>query len=143
MTNLLSFRNTVIALAITTSATALVLTNAKSSVNAELAEFKQIHAPQSPFKIQSVTLADNIGTATVESNGYSIEVAFDYEVVDDSNGILGHSDQTIQIDTLKVNSVMSSATGTEYKDWTESEDHWQIIAQIRAYVDQNRLAQGV
>lgn len=115
-----------------------------AQANVDFKTYKELHATsESPFQIQAVTLGDNIGTAVIDSNGYLIEVAFDYETVDDSNGALGHSDVTIDISSLQINSILNTATGQQYKDWTNAEDHQQMIAQIRAYVDQNRLAQGV
>lgn len=114
-----------------------------SNLTAYQTKVAEFDAIQSPFQVQSVIIGDNIGTAIVSNNGYLIEVAFDYEIVDDSNGVLGHSDVTIDITSLQINSVTNTATGKRYKDWTVREDHYQIMAQIRAYVDQNRLAQGV
>lgn len=142
MTTLSLFSKTALALgAFTAIGGAYIYDNAQANV--DFKTYKELHATsESPFQIQTVTLGDNIGTAIVNNNGYLIEVAFDYEVVDDSNGALGHSDVTIDITSLQVNSVLNTATDQKYKDWTVREDHQQIIAQIRAYVDQNRLAQG-
>lgn len=143
MTTLSLFSKTALALgAFTAISGAYIYDNAQANV--DFKTYKELHATsESPFQIQAVTLGDNIGTAIIENNGYLIEVAFDYETVDDSNGALGHSDVTIDITSLQVNSVLNTATDQKYKDWTVREDHQQIIAQIRAYVDQNRLAQGV
>ena len=110
-----------------------------SNLTAYQTKLAQVDAIQSPFQVQSVTLANNIGTAIISQNGYLIEVAFDYEIVDDSNGVLGHSDMTIDISSLQINSILNTATGKPYSDWTMREDHQQMIAQIRAYVDQRGL----
>lgn len=112
-----------------------------SNLTAYQTKVAEFDAIQSPFQVQTVTLGDNIGTAIVSNNGYLIEVAFDYETVDDSNGVLGHSDVTIDITSLQINSVTNTATRQQYSDWTMREDHQQMIAQIRSYVDQNRLAE--
>lgn len=112
-----------------------------SNLTAYQTKLAQVDAIQSPFQVQAVTLGDNIGTAIISQNGYLIEVAFDYEIVDDSNGVLGHSDVTIDITSLQINSVTNTATRQQYNDWTMREDHQQMIAQIRSYVDQNRLAE--
>lgn len=143
MTTLSLFSKTALALgAFTAIGGAYIYDNAQANV--DFKTYKELHATsESPFQIQAVTLGDNIGTAVIDSNGYLIEVAFDYEIVDDSNGVLGHSDVTIDISSLQINSILNTATGQQYKDWTNAEDHQQMIAQIRAYVDQNRLAQGV
>lgn len=115
---------------------AYIYDNAQAHVDFRSFQEAQI---TSPLQVQTVTLGDNIGTAIVSNNGYLIEVAFDYETVDDSNGVLGHSDVTIDITSLQINSVTNTATGKRYKDWTVREDHQQMIAQIRAYVDQRGL----
>jgi hypothetical protein len=143
MTILSLFSNTALALgAFTAIGGVYIYDNLQATV--DFKTYKELHATApSPFQVQSVTLGDNIGTAVIHQNGYSIEVAFDYEVVDDSNGVLGHSDVTIDISSLQINSMTNTATGKSYGDWTNREDIAQIIAQIRAYVDQNRLAQGV
>ena len=143
MTTLSLFSKTVIATCCGIAISgAYIYDNAQANV--DFRKYQELHATeQSPFTVQTVTLGDNIGTAIIENNGYLIEVAFDYETVDDSNGVLGHSDVTIDITSLQINSVTNTATGKRYKDWTVREDHYQIMAQIRAYVDQNRLAQGV
>lgn len=143
MTILSLFSKTALALgAFTAIGGAYIYDNAQANV--DFRKYQELHATeQSPFTVQTVTLANNIGTAIVNNNGYLIEVAFDYETVDDSNGALGHSDVTIDISSLQINSILNTATGQQYKDWTNAEDHQQMIAQIRAYVDQNRLAQGV
>lgn len=113
-----------------------------SNLTAYQTKLAQVDAIQSSFQVQSVIIGDNIGTAIIKNNGFSIEVAFDYETVDDSNGVLGYSDVTIDITSLQINSI-TTPNGKPYGDWTMREDHQQMIAQIRAYVDQNRLAQGV
>lgn len=143
MTTLSLFSKTALVLgALTAIGGAYIYDNAQANV--DFRKYQELHATeQSPFQVQSVTLASNIGTAIINQNGYLIEVAFDYETVDDSNGVLGHSDVTIDITSLQVNSMVNTATGKPYGDWTNAEDHQQMIAQIRAYVDQNRLAQGV
>ena len=137
MTNLISYRNTVLALsAFTMFGGAYIYDNAQAHVDFRSFQEAQI---TSPFQVQSVIISDNIGTAIINQNGYLIEVAFDYEIVDDSNGVLGHSDVTIDISSLQINSVTNTATRQQYNDWTMREDHQQMIAQIRAYVDQRGL----
>lgn len=139
MTILSLFSNTVIATCCGIAiGGAYIYDNAQAHV--DFRKYQELHATeQSPFQVQSVTLASNIGTAIISQNGYLIEVAFDYEIVDDSNGVLGHSDVTIDISSLQINSILNTATGKSYGDWTMREDHQQMIAQIRAYVDQRGL----
>lgn len=139
MTILSLFSNTVIATCCGIAiGGAYIYDNAQAHVDFRSFQEAQI---TSPFQVQSVIIGDNIGTAIIKNNGYLIEVAFDYEIVDDSNGVLGHSDVTIDISSLQINSILNTATGKPYGDWTMREDHQQMIAQIRSYVDQRGLAE--
>ena len=93
-----------------------------AAYQAKVAEFDSV---QSPFQVQAVTLGDNIGTATIKNNGFSIEVGFEYTVVG----------KNIDISSLQINSI-TTPNGKPYGDWTINEDHQQMIAQIRSYVGQ-------
>lgn len=112
-----------------------------SNVTLYQSKAAQVDSMLSHSQAISVVISNNIGTAIINQNGYLIEVAFDYDLVDDSNGALGHSDVTIDITSLQINSVTNTTTGKRYKDWTNANDHQQIIAQIRSYVNQNRLVE--
>lgn len=101
-----------------------------SSVTLYQNKAAQVDSMLSPFQVQSVILGDNIGTATIKNNGFSIEVAFEYTVVG----------KNIDISSLQINSI-TTPNGKPYGDWTINEDHQQIIAQIRAYVRQRNLAE--
>ncbi|AOA58185.1 hypothetical protein [Acinetobacter larvae] len=96
----------------------------------------------STYELQSLILTgDNSGTANILLDDFVLNVSFDFEVVPDSYGVPGSEFTAIDVTQLSVNTV-TTRDGTEFSDFTDSNDHRNINALIAGYMMKNRLVEA-
>ena len=84
----------------------------------------------------------NTGTAVIRLDGFTLDVSFDFEKVDDSYGVPGSEFTTAEITRLNVDKVLDDS-GYPVRDFTDFADHRNINAMLVAHMLKNRMLEAV
>lgn len=84
----------------------------------------------------------NTGTAVIRLDGFTLDVSFDFEKVDDSYGVPGSEFTTAEITSLNVDKVLDDS-GYPVRDFTDVTDHRSINAMLVAHMLKNRMLEAV
>ena len=85
---------------------------------------------------------ENTGTAVIRLDGYTLDVSFDFEQVEDNYGVPGSEFDTAEITQLSVDRV-TDEYGNTFPDFTNHNDHLNINLMLVQHMIKNRLLGGV
>ena len=111
----------------------------------EATEYKPTYGHSQPteYGVQSLSLAsDKTGIAVIKSDGFRIQVSFDFEAHHDSYGVVGSEFTTVEIMSLAVDKI-TDLNGKEYNDFTDHNDHRNINLLLSAFIEKNNLVEAV
>ncbi|RKG50388.1 hypothetical protein D7V68_03835 [Acinetobacter cumulans] len=80
----------------------------------------------------------NSGTAVIRLDGFTLDVSFDFERINDSYGVHGSEFTNADITNLSVDKVMDTS-GYPIRDFTDFNDHLTINAMLVAHMLQNKM----
>ncbi|MEN3979048.1 hypothetical protein [Acinetobacter sp. CWB-B33] len=83
----------------------------------------------------------NSGTAVVRLDGFTLDVSFDFERIDDSYGVPGSEFTNAEITNLSVDKVMDTS-GYPIRDFTDFNDHLSINQMLVAHMLQYKLLEA-
>ena len=84
----------------------------------------------------------NSGTAVIRLDGFTLDVSFDFERINDSYGVPGSEFTNADITNLSVDKVMDTS-GYPIRDFTDFNDHLTINAMLVAHMLQNKMLEAV
>jgi hypothetical protein len=84
----------------------------------------------------------NSGTAVVRLDGFTLDVSFDFERIDDSYGVPGSEFTNAEITNLSVDKVMDTS-GYPIRDFTDFNDHLSINQMLVAHMLKNQMLEAV
>ena len=84
----------------------------------------------------------NSGTAVIRLDGFTLDVSFDFERIDDSYGVPGSEFTNADITNLSVDKVLDNS-GYPIRDFTDFNDHLTINAMLVAHMLQNKMLEAV
>lgn len=84
----------------------------------------------------------NSGTAVIRLDGFTLDVSFDFERIDDSYGVPGSEFTNADITNLSVDKVLDNS-GYPIRDFTDFNDHLTINAMLVAHMLQNKMLDAV
>ncbi|WP_391485617.1 hypothetical protein [Acinetobacter pittii] len=132
-----------------TGATALVLIAALASC-----EYKTVQSsfvpntqftPQtqpSSYGVQSAKITDETsGIAVIKLDGFRVTVSFDFEAHPDSYGVQGSEFTAVDITQLTIKEI-TDVNGKSYSDFTDFNDHRNINALLKGFIEKNRLVEA-
>lgn len=102
---------------------------------------KQIAPAQTAVAAMHFTTA-NSGTAVIRLDGYTLDISFDFERVNDSYGVPGSEFTNADITNLSIDKVMDTS-GYPIRDFTDFNDHLTINAMLVAHMLQNKMLEAV
>jgi hypothetical protein len=86
--------------------------------------------------------SDHSGTAVIRLDGFTLDVSFDFERINDSYGVPGSEFTNADITNLSVDKVMDTS-GYPITDFTDFNDHLTINAMLVAHMLQNKMLEAV
>ncbi|AMW78619.1 hypothetical protein AMD27_06790 [Acinetobacter sp. TGL-Y2] len=97
----------------------------------------------SEYALQALTMSSNTqGQATINLDGFKVQVAFELEPFPDSYGVPGSEFTAVEVvDLHNVN--VFDANGNPYKDFTDHIDHRYINLLIKGYIEKHQLVEAV
>ncbi|NWK73752.1 hypothetical protein HYG93_05500 [Acinetobacter sp. SwsAc6] len=84
----------------------------------------------------------NSGTAVIRLDGFTLDVSFNFERINDSYGVPGSEFTNADITNLSVDKVMDTS-GYPIRDFTDFNDHLTINAMLVAHMLQNKMLEAV
>ena len=120
------------------------LTFTALAYNPQLTEYKlsvPVHAP-AQNAVAAMTLQENTGTAVVRLDGFTLDVNFKYNTIEDDYGVPGSDFMNAEILDLAVDQAYDNS-GNKISDFTDFNDHLTINAMLVAHMLQNRMLEGV
>lgn len=98
-------------------------------------------APSSySLKDLSITGIDS-GTAVIKLDDLTVNVSFNFETHEDNYGVPGSEFTAVEITQLSVDHIVND-DGTEFRDFTNYNDHYNINQLIAVYIEKNRLVEA-
>ena len=98
---------------------------------------KQIEPAQTAVAAMHLN-SDHSGTAVIRLDGFTLDVSFDFERINDSYGVPGSEFTNADITNLSVDKVMDTS-GYPIRDFTDFNDHLTINAMLVAHMLQNKM----
>ena len=132
------------AVAISSLFTTGALTFTALAYNPQLTEYKlsvPVHAP-AQNAVAAMDLQENTGTAVVRLDGFTLDVNFKYNTIEDDYGVPGSDFMNAEILDLAVDQAYDNS-GNKISDFTDFNDHLTINAMLVAHMLQNRMLEGV
>jgi hypothetical protein len=86
--------------------------------------------------------SDHSGTAVIRLDGFTLDVSFDFDRVDDSYGVPGSEFTNADITNLRIDNV-TDRSGYPISDFTDFNDHLTINAMLVAHMLQNKMLEAV
>lgn len=100
------------------------------------------YAP-STYDLESLELTGpNAGKAIIKLDDLTVNVSFVLGSEPSSYGIPGSEYDEIYVNSLDVDSI-TNESGTEYRDFTSNNDHFNINQLIVSYIYKNKLVEAV
>ena len=100
-----------------------------------------LHAP-AQNAVAAMALQESTGTAVVRLDGFTLDVNFKYNPVEDNYGVPGSDFMNAEILDLAVDQAYDNS-GNEISDFTDFNDHLTINAMLVAHMLQNNMLEGV
>ena len=82
------------------------------------------------------------GTAVIRLNGFTLDVSFQFERIEDGYGVNGSEFMNADITNLAIDNVIDES-GNTIRDFTTADDHRSINAMLVAHMLQNRILETV
>lgn len=132
-----------------TGATALVLIAGLASCEYKTAQSSFVpntqFTPQtqpSSYGVQSAKITDKTsGIAVIKLDGFRVTVSFDFEAHPDSYGVQGSEFTAVDITQLTIKEI-TDVNGNSYSDFTDFNDHRNINALLKGFIEKNRLVEA-
>ena len=112
--------------------------------NPQVTEYKlatPLHAP-AQNAVAAMALQESTGTAVVRLDGFTLDVNFKYNPVEDNYGVPGSDFMNVEILDLAVDQAYDNS-GNEISDFTDFNDHLTINAMLVAHMIKNNMLEGV
>ncbi|WP_151963616.1 hypothetical protein [Acinetobacter oleivorans] len=78
------------------------------------------------------------GIAVIKLDGFRVNVSFDFETHPDSYGVQGSEFTAVDVTQLTINEI-SDVNGKSYSDFTDYNDHRNINALLKGFIERNKL----
>lgn len=133
-----------------TGVTALVLIAGLASCEYKTAQSSfaantQAFTPQiqpSSYGVQTAQITGKTsGIGVIKLDGFRVNVSFDFEVHPDSYGVPGSEFTAVDITQLTINEI-KDVNGKSYSDFTDYNDHRNINALLKGFIEKNRLVEA-
>ncbi|KRI61218.1 hypothetical protein APC62_09950 [Acinetobacter pittii] len=133
-----------------TGVTALVLIAGLASCEYKTAQSSfaansQTFTPQiqpSSYGVQTAKIiGKNSGIAVIKLDGFRVNVSFDFEAHPDSYGVAGSEFTAVDVTQLTINEI-TDVNGKSYRDFTDYNDHRNINALIKGFIERNKLVEA-
>lgn len=133
-----------------TGVTALVLIAVLASCEYKTAQSSfatttQAFTPQiqpSSYGVQTVKIiGETSGIAVIKLDGFRVNVSFDFEIHPDSYGVPGSEFTAVDVTQLTINEI-TDVNGKSYNDFTDYNDHRNINALIKGFIERNKLVEA-
>lgn len=97
----------------------------------------------STYGIESLELTSpTTGKAVIKLDDLTVNVSFILELVPSTHGVYGSEYNEVYVKELFVDDIVNES-GNEYRDFTNSNDHFNINQLIIAHLYKNKLVEGV
>ena len=100
-----------------------------------------IHAP-AQNAVAAMALQESTGTAVVRLDGFTLDVNFKYNPVEENYGVPGSDFMNAEILNLAVAQAYDNS-GNKISDFTDFNDHLTINAMLVAHIIKNNMLEGV
>ncbi|WGM23783.1 hypothetical protein [Acinetobacter pittii] len=133
-----------------TGVTALVLIAGLASceyktAQSSLATPPQTFTPQtqpSSYGVQTAKITGKTsGIAVIKLDGFRVNVSFDFETHPDSYGVPGSEFTAVDVTQLTINEI-TDVNGKSYNDFTDYNDHRNINAILKGFIERNKLVEA-
>ncbi|MFA2952993.1 hypothetical protein KWF89_11535 [Acinetobacter pittii] len=132
-----------------TGVTALVLIAALASCEYKTAQSSFVpntqFTPQtqpSSYGVQTAKITGKTsGIAVIKLDGFRLNVSFDFEAHPDSYGVPGSEFTAVDVTQLTINEI-KDVNGKSYNDFTDYNDHRNINALLKGFIEKNRLVEA-
>ncbi|OTU44197.1 hypothetical protein CAT37_09160 [Acinetobacter pittii] len=133
-----------------TGVTALVLIAGLASCEYKTAQSSfvantQAFTPQtqpSSYGVQTAKITGKTsGIAVIKLDGFRVNVSFDFETHPDSYGVQGSEFTAVDVTQLTINEI-TDVNGKSYRDFTDYNDHRNINALLKGFIERNRLVEA-
>lgn len=132
---------TVAAFAASVSIGVLALTYEPNSYQSHASPASQ--STDSEYALQALTMSSNTqGEATINLDGFKVQVAFEVEPFRHSYGVPGSEFTAVEVIDLH-NLNIFDANGNPYKDFTDHIDHRYINLLIKGHIEKHKLVEAV
>lgn len=81
------------------------------------------------------------GIAVVKLDDFRVNVSFDFETHPDSYGVPGSEFTAVDVTQLTINEI-KDINGKSYSDFTDFNDHRNINALLKGFIEKNRLVEA-
>ncbi|MDC4276256.1 hypothetical protein NQ637_17660 [Acinetobacter baumannii] len=81
------------------------------------------------------------GIAVIKLDGFRVNVSFDFETHPDSYGVPGSEFTAVDVTQLTINEI-KDINGKSYSDFTDFNDHRNINALLKGFIEKNRLVEA-
>ena len=100
-----------------------------------------LHAP-AQNAVAAMALQESTGTAVVRLDGFTLDVNFKYNPVEENYGVPGSDFMNAEILNLAVAQAYDNS-GNKISDFTDFNDHLTINAMLVAHIIKNNMLEGV
>lgn len=81
------------------------------------------------------------GIAVIKLDGFRVNVSFDFETHPDSYGVPGSEFTAVDVTQLTINEI-TDVNGKSYSDFTDYNDHRNINALLKGFIERNKLVEA-
>lgn len=138
LTPINSFKATLVTSAITISALAFAFSPGIASHTTVEAKTAPAYTAIAAMDLDS----KDSGTAVIRLNGFTLDVSFQFERIEDGYGVNGSEFMNADITNLAIDNVIDES-GNTIRDFTTADDHRSINAMLVAHMLQNRILETV
>ncbi|MFA3055848.1 hypothetical protein [Acinetobacter pittii] len=114
---------------------------AQSSLTSNAYNFTPQTQP-SNYGVQTAKITGKTsGIAVIKLDGFRLNVSFDFEAHPDSYGVPGSEFTAVDVTQLTINEIID-VNGKSYNDFTDYNDHRNINALLKGFIEKNRLVEA-
>lgn len=81
------------------------------------------------------------GVAVIKLDDFRVNVSFDFETHPDSYGVQGSEFTAVDVTQLTINEI-TDINGKSYSDFTDYNDHRNINALLKGFIERNKLVEA-
>ncbi len=81
------------------------------------------------------------GVAVIKLDDFRVNVSFDFETHPDSYGVQGSEFTAVDVTQLTINEI-TDVNGKSYSDFTDYNDHRNINALLKGFIERNKLVEA-